>query len=69
MLSEYGLFHKSKYHNDINLAALNVLGCNRKFQFDLILSINYEIVYFEDLNKLLRKTCDLIDTCFDKYIL
>ena len=28
MLSEYTLLtHKSKYHNDIQLVSLNVLGC------------------------------------------
>ena len=66
------LFHKSKYQNDINLVAFErswLLGNNRKLHFGLTLSINYKIVYFEDLNKPLRKICDLMDTYFDKSIL
>ena len=44
------LSNKSKYHNYINLAALNVLGLlgnNRTLHFCLTLSVNCKIVYFE----------------------
>ena len=72
MLSEYTIVPKRKYHNVINHSFFErsrLLDNNRKLHFGLTLSVNYEIVYFEDLSKQLRKTCDLIDTCFDKYIL
>ena len=73
MLSEYTIHNKNKNHNDINLVALNVLGCllgnNRKLQFCFNLCVNYRIVYFEHLNKPLRTICVLMDTCFDKSII